>query len=107
MWFFFQNNLYSVEALQKKHESFVKTTHAQQERVEDMKQFATDLTSQEHYASDEINSRCQEVVKRCSVFWEHCDARGKKLQDSKNYQLFLRNMYEVWIVLSRHDFLRL
>ncbi|KAK3092932.1 hypothetical protein FSP39_009051 [Pinctada imbricata] len=93
------NNLYSVEALQKKHDSFTKTTRAQLERIEDLKQFANDLTSQEHYATDEINSRCEEVVKRCNVFLEHCEGRGKKLQDSKNYQLFLRNLYEVtsWI----------
>nr|XP_022333961.1 spectrin alpha chain, non-erythrocytic 1-like isoform X4 [Crassostrea virginica] len=93
------NNLHSVETLQKKHEGFVKTTQKQVDKIEDLKQFAEDLKKQDHYASSEITERCQEVVNRFNSFWEHCEARKKKLNDSRNYQLFLRNLYEVtgWI----------
>lgn len=99
MSFVLQNNLHSVETLQKKHEGFVRTTQKQVDKIEDLKQFAENLKSHDHYAADEITERCQEVVNRCNAFWEHCEARKKKLIDSRNYQLFLRNMYEVtgWI----------
>ncbi|XP_061172689.1 spectrin beta chain, non-erythrocytic 5-like [Saccostrea echinata] len=93
------NNLHSVETLQKKHDGFVRTTKKQVDKIEDLKQFAENLKSQDHYASSEITDRCQEVVSRCNAFWDHCAARTKKLNDSRNYQLFLRNLYEVtgWI----------
>ncbi|XP_048733527.1 spectrin alpha chain, non-erythrocytic 1-like isoform X2 [Ostrea edulis] len=93
------NNLHSVEALQKKHDGFIKTSRKQVDKIEDLKQFAENLKTQDHYASNEITERCQEVLNRCNAFWEHCEARRKKLNDSRNYQLFLRNLYEVtgWI----------
>ncbi|KAH9509152.1 hypothetical protein Btru_049222 [Bulinus truncatus] len=93
------NTLYGVESLMKKHENFEKTTKAQEDRIEELKQFASDLCSEHHYASDEINSRCQVVLNRRKRMWETSEARKKKLIESRNYQLFLRNLYEVsaWI----------
>ncbi|XP_041352702.1 spectrin beta chain, non-erythrocytic 5-like isoform X2 [Gigantopelta aegis] len=93
------NTLYSVESLIKKHDGFEKTVKAQEERIDDLKQFAQDLCDQEHYAADEIRTCCQKVLTRCSKMWEVSHARRKKLEDSKNYQLFLRKIYEVsgWI----------
>ncbi|KAJ8309236.1 hypothetical protein KUTeg_014110 [Tegillarca granosa] len=93
------NTLYSVESLTKKHDGFEKTTHAQEERIEDLKQFAQDLQQQEHYAKQEIKEKCTAVEDRTKTFWEHSTSRRNKLNDSKNYQLFLRNLYEVsgWI----------
>ncbi|BFZ07506.1 hypothetical protein BsWGS_10543 [Bradybaena similaris] len=93
------NSLYSVESLMKKHDGFEKTTKAQEDRIEDLKQFASDLCADNHYATDEINARCQAVLNRRKRMWEMSQARRKKLVDSRNYQLFLRNLYEVsaWI----------
>ena len=90
-----QNTLYSVEALIKKHDGFEKMTMAQQDRVEDMKQFATSLKEQNHYAINEITDRCQAVLDRYKRLLDNMAARKKKLEDSKNYQLFLRHLYEV------------
>ena len=93
------NTLYSVEALIKKHDGFEKMTMAQQDRVEDMRQFATTLQEQQHYAINEITDRCQSVLDRYKRLLDSMAARKKKLEDSKNYQLFLRHLYEVsnWI----------
>lgn len=91
----FQNTLYSVESLIKNHDGFEKTVRAQEDRIEEMKQFAADLVEQKHYASDEIKSRCQAVLTRRDRMWETSKQRRKKLEDSRNYQLFLRNLYEV------------
>ncbi|KAL5008187.1 hypothetical protein ScPMuIL_013768 [Solemya velum] len=93
------NTLYGVESLLRKHEAFEKTTKAQQDRIDDLKQFASDLKEKDHYAANEIKERCQAVVSRTEHFWEHSKARRKKLEDSKQYQLFLKNTYDVsgWI----------
>ncbi|XP_055956724.1 spectrin beta chain, non-erythrocytic 2 isoform X1 [Patella vulgata] len=93
------NTLYSVEGLIKKHEGFEKTTKAQEDRIEDLKQFGDDLCEKEHYAKDEIKKRCQSVLSRRVHMWELSTQRRKKLQESHNYQIFLRNLYEVsgWI----------
>ncbi|GFO34699.1 spectrin beta chain, non-erythrocytic 5-like, partial [Plakobranchus ocellatus] len=89
------NTLYSVDALMKSHEGFEKTTRAQEDRIEALRQLASDLCEDSHYATDEINSRCQTVLSRRNRMWEASAARRKKLVDSRNYQLFLRNLYEV------------
>ncbi|XP_076441755.1 spectrin beta chain, non-erythrocytic 5-like [Babylonia areolata] len=93
------NTLYSVESLIKNHNGFEKTVRVQEDRIEEMKQFANDLVKQKHYATDEIKSRCQAVLSRRDRMWETSKQRRKKLDDSRNYQLFLRNLYEVsgWI----------
>ncbi|XP_069119024.1 LOW QUALITY PROTEIN: spectrin beta chain-like [Argopecten irradians] len=93
------NTLYSVEALIKKHDGFEKATAAQQDRLEDLKQFAQNLREQNHYATHEIVDRCQAASERTKKFMDQSAARRQKLEDSKNYQLFLRNLYEVsnWI----------
>ena len=94
-----QNTLYSVESLIKKHDGFEKTVKAQEERIDDLKQFAHDLCDQDHYAADEIKACCQKVLTRCGKMWDDSHARRKKLEDSKNYQLFLRKIYEVMYLL--------
>lgn len=84
-----------MESLLRKHEAFEKTTEAQQDRIDDLKQFASDLRDKDHYAAEEINERCKAVVLRTEHFWENSKARRKKLEDSKKYQLFLKNTYDV------------
>ncbi|XP_071162084.1 spectrin beta chain-like isoform X8 [Mytilus edulis] len=93
------NTLYSVEALIKKHDGFEKMTMAQVDKVDDMKQFADNLVEQQHYAVNEITDRCRAVLDRYKRLLDSMAARKKKLEDSKNYQLFLRHLYEVsnWI----------
>ena len=84
-----------MESLIKNHDGFEKTVRAQEDRIEEMKQFAADLVEQKHYAGDEIKARCQAVLTRRDRMWETSAQRRKKLEDSRNYQLFLRNLYEV------------
>lgn len=67
----------------------------QQEKLEDLKQFADTLIADSHYAQNEITDCYQEVEDRDKKFWDNCEARRHKLEDSKNYQVFLRNLYEV------------
>ena len=67
----------------------------QVDQVEDVTQFAAKLEKQDHYAWDEIKERCQSVKDRHSRLIKSSNARRQKLGDSKNYQVFLRNLYEV------------
>ncbi|KAL4238363.1 Spectrin beta chain [Mactra antiquata] len=93
------NSLYSVEALLKNHDRFERLMEQQVEEVEDVKQFAGKLEKQDHYAWDEIDERRQAVEDRYTRLRAASEARRNKLGDSNNYQLFLRNLYEVsaWI----------
>jgi hypothetical protein len=104
-----QNTLYSVESLIKNHENFERSVKAQEEKIEEMNQFASDLVEQKHYAKDEIQQRCQTVLARRDRMWNTANQRRKKLNDSRNYQLFLRNLYEVrwsFCLLSGYSVLR-
>lgn len=67
----------------------------QVEQVEDVRQFAGKLETQNHYAWDEIKVRRQAVEDRYTRLKERSNARRTKLGDSMNYQVFLRNLYEV------------
>jgi len=90
-----QDSLYSVDALLKNHERFEKLMEQQVEHIEDVKQFTAKLEPQHHYAWDEIKERCQAVEDRHARLQSSCKARRTKLGDSHNYQIFLRNLYEV------------
>ena len=72
----------------------------QVEKVEDVRQFAAKLEKQDHYSWEEIHDRCQSVEDRYSRLLEKSKARRQKLGDSKNYQLYLRNVYEVRVVAN-------
>lgn len=98
--FLFQNSLYSVDALLKNHDRFEKLMEQQVEQVEDVRQFAGKLETQDHYAWDEIKERRQAVEDRYSRLHATSYARRTKLGDSNNYQLFLRNLYEVCVLIK-------
>lgn len=93
--------MYSVDALLKNHERFEKLMEQQVEHIEDVKQFTAKLEKQNHYAWDEIKDRCQGVVDRHARLLSSSKARRIKLGDSNNYQLFLRNLYEVGLVWKK------
>ena len=79
----------------KKHDGFEKTLAAQEEKISTLEQLAQALLAQEHYASDEIQARCRGVLARRDRVKQTSQARRKKLQDSRHFQQFLRNLAEV------------
>lgn len=54
----------SVESLQRKHTQFEKALEAQMEKIDEMASFAQQLTQNKHYDSENINNRCQAVLRR-------------------------------------------
>lgn len=71
------------------------TLEAQAEKITTLEQLAQALLAQDHYASDLIKSRCNGVVGRMQKVQQAADQRRAKLIESRNYQQFLGNVYEV------------
>ncbi|NXD33924.1 SPTN5 protein, partial [Copsychus sechellarum] len=89
----------SVESLQRKHTQFEKALEAQMEKIDEMASFARQLTQNKHYDSENINNRCQAVLRRKERLLENAAARRHLLEESRLLQKFLKNSFEVaaWI----------
>lgn len=90
-----------MEALLRKHEAFEKTIAAQLSRLEDLEKFAVEIMADHHYDSGGIQARLQSVCARRDRLKEAAAARRRRLQESRQLQQFLRNMYEVrglWMI---------
>ncbi|KAM6274075.1 spectrin beta chain, non-erythrocytic 5 [Porphyrio hochstetteri] len=89
----------SVESLQRKHTQFEKALEAQMEKIVEMASFAQQLIQNQHYDSDNINSRCQAVLRRKEKLLENAAARRHLLEESRLLQKLLKNSFEVaaWI----------
>nr|XP_018898887.1 PREDICTED: spectrin beta chain, non-erythrocytic 1 isoform X2 [Bemisia tabaci] len=94
------DSLSGVEALLRKHEAFEKTIAAQLSRLEDLEKFAVEIMADHHYDSGGIQARLQSVCARRDRLKEAAAARRRRLQESRQLQQFLRNMYEVegWLL---------
>ncbi|XP_033642968.1 spectrin alpha chain, non-erythrocytic 1-like isoform X3 [Asterias rubens] len=89
----------SVEALIKKHNDFEKSLNAQEEKIKALDDFATKLIESDHYASEDVRRRRDELIKRREELIEKANARRRLLEDSYRYQQFDRDADEVegWI----------
>ena len=96
--FLFQDSLSSVDGLLKKHDNFATSLEAQREKITALEQLTEELLAQDHYASEQIKARRQGVVDRMNRVLQTAESRRRKLTDSRNYQQFLANIYEVEIV---------
>lgn len=94
-----QDSLSSVDSLLKKHENFTTSLEAQREKIAALEQLTQVLLSQDHYASKQIELRRKGVVDRMDRVLQMTEARHQKLVDSRNYQQFLCNVYEVMSLL--------
>ncbi|GFT80923.1 spectrin beta chain, non-erythrocytic 5 [Nephila pilipes] len=88
------DSMSSVEALVKKHDNFEKTMSAQSNKIDELEAFATELIAAKHYDNSAIQNKCQAVCARRDKLKESALVRRKKLQESKELQKFLRNIYE-------------
>ncbi|XP_078515770.1 spectrin beta chain, non-erythrocytic 5 isoform X2 [Lissotriton helveticus] len=88
------DSLASVESLQFKHEQFRKALDAQMDKIDVMESFAQQLRQNKHYNSDNITNKCQAVLDRKRKMLENAETRGKRLEESRLLQKFLRHSYE-------------
>ena len=84
-----------MDSLIKKHDGFTTTLEAQREKITTLENLSQALLDQDHYASEQIKSRCDGVVDRMGRVIQMTESRRLKLLDSRSYQQFLCNIYEV------------
>ncbi|XP_078000869.1 spectrin beta chain, non-erythrocytic 5-like isoform X3 [Glandiceps talaboti] len=93
------DSLAGVESLIRKHDGFEKTLDTQVEKIDELQTFAKELIEAGHYDSDAVNKRCKAVADRRDKLFESSSIRKRRLEESRQLQQFLMNMYEVegWI----------
>lgn len=93
------DSLSSVESLVKKHENFEKSLLNQEEKLGQLKEYASKLLTDDHYESPAIITRRDAVFGRYSRLKQQSKQRTKKLHDSRKLQQFLQEVTEVeaWI----------
>lgn len=90
----------SVEALIKKHEAFEKLLLSSKIQ-EEVQEFADKILAQEPYETSMIETRLNDINKRMRRLKIQSNIRRKKLDESLQFQQFLRNLYEVQRWLSQ------
>ncbi|PVD22109.1 hypothetical protein C0Q70_17913 [Pomacea canaliculata] len=93
------DSLDSVEALSKKHDDFEKSLAAQEEKIKALDEFATKLIEGEHYASDDVAQRRDQLLHRRDLLYERSSRRRMQLELSFQFQVFERDCDETkgWI----------
>jgi len=84
-----------VDGLIKKHDGFTTTLEAQREKITTLEQLCQALLAQNHHASEQIKSRCDGVLDRMGRVVQMTESRRLRLLESRSYQQFLCNTYEV------------
>lgn len=89
------DSMSSVEALSKKHSHFEQTMETQGERIAELEEFAKTLVEKGHYDSPAIQAQCQALCARRQRLRDNAQLKRKRLAESRQFQRFLRNVYEV------------
>lgn len=89
----------NVEALIKKHEDFDKAINAQEEKISTLSALADQLVAADHYASDPIVDKKEQVLDRWAHLKEALIEKRSKLGESQTLQQFSRDADEIenWI----------
>ncbi|XP_054158910.1 spectrin alpha chain-like isoform X2 [Oppia nitens] len=89
----------NVESLIKKHEDFDKAISAQEEKIGTLAALAQQLIESDHYATDAIDDKRQQVLDRWAHLKEALIEKRSKLGESQTMQQFSRDADEVenWI----------
>lgn len=84
-----------VQMLVRKHEAFEKTMVAQGSRFEELERFAAELLANQHYNASGIQKQLDEALGRRDRVREASHQRRKRLEESRELHIFLRNIHEV------------
>ena len=92
-------NLEQAESLIKKHEALLTTMEANDDKVNGVLQFAQRLCSEDHYASDKISKKAQDISERRNTNHDMAVAQLEKLRDQLLLHQFLQDCEELhdWI----------
>lgn len=92
-------NLEQAESLIKRHETFIKTMVANQDRVKNVLDTAKRLENEDHFDADKIKRKANNIDDRFNTNQEKTRQMFDKLQDQYKLQQFLQNCDELneWI----------
>ncbi|XP_052834596.1 spectrin alpha chain isoform X3 [Octopus bimaculoides] len=85
----------NVESLIKKHEDFDRAINSQQEKIQTLEAFAQQLTSGQHYDSDAITDKRDQVLDRWAKLKEALIENRSKLGEAQSLQQFSRDADEM------------
>ncbi|CAG9768666.1 unnamed protein product [Ceutorhynchus assimilis] len=94
------NSLDEVEALQKQHRAFANTLSAQDERLAAFVKRADALIAEQHYDSQGIATRRDQVLERRQAVKAASQQRANALDASKNYQEFCAEAHDLQVWLA-------
>ncbi|XP_067118330.1 spectrin beta chain isoform X3 [Centruroides vittatus] len=92
-------NLEQAENLIKRHEAFLTTMEANDEKINGVIQFAQRLCDEGHFASDKVNKKAENISERRNANRAKALEQMEKLKDELQIQQFLQNCEELseWI----------
>jgi spectrin alpha len=90
----------SVEAAIKRHEDFDRAINAHEDKIANLQTFANTLINNDHYDSENVDKRIQQVLERWQKLRQALLEYRSKLGESQTLQDFSRDADEVeaWIV---------
>lgn len=87
----------------QKHQNFEQELNANKSRMEEITSTGQELIDSNHYASDRIQSRMDEIVQLWETLVTATDKKGSKLQEASQQQQFNRSVEDVELWLSEID----
>lgn len=85
----------NVESLIKKHEDFDRAINSQQEKIQSLEAFSQQLISAQHYDSDAITDKRDQVLDRWTKLKEALIDNRSKLGEAQSLQQFSRDADEM------------
>ncbi|XP_049273275.1 spectrin alpha chain isoform X2 [Rhipicephalus sanguineus] len=84
----------------QKHQNFIQELNANRSRVEDITSTGQELVDANHYASDRISQRMEEIITLWQSLSKAADTKGTKLSEASAQQQFNRGVEDIELWLS-------
>ncbi|KAK0163457.1 hypothetical protein PV327_007135 [Microctonus hyperodae] len=88
-----------AENMIKRHEAFMTTMDANDEKINSVAQFAARLVDEGHFASDKVRNKAENISERRNINREKANQLMEKLKDQLQLQMFLQDCEELgeWV----------
>ncbi|XP_071948314.1 spectrin alpha chain, non-erythrocytic 1-like isoform X2 [Antedon mediterranea] len=93
----------NMQGKQQKHQAFEAEVSANQARVENVRDFGEDLIDKEHYNTDEIQKRIDEINQLYGQLLEKSGTKSMRLQEAQSSITFTRNVDDMDAWLTELD----
>ncbi|XP_041353644.1 spectrin beta chain-like isoform X2 [Gigantopelta aegis] len=90
-----QNSVQQAENLIKRHEAFITTMDANDEKINAVLQFADRLIDENHFAADKIHKKAENINERRNNNRQRADDQLERLKDQHMLQQFLQETDEL------------